>query len=200
MAELEHDDLRAAVDELWLQSPCPVLGSHGNGVLLWAWAEDVASGVPQPISELGDHRRLFALPRPSSRTTGDFDTLHDRLDQLDPAEFEVFLDGLLTVASGHDGDHALIVSNHTREPTVVSTNGRITAHVVDPNTGRMVGISTMGQTLPGVPFRAEPGENVSIPLRVGTASVDPELGLHGSCWKVGSSSSGVAPGRPWDAH
>jgi hypothetical protein len=60
---------------------------------------------------------------------------------------------------------------------VLETNGRITAHVLHPVTGQLVGMSTEPQLLPLVPFALEPGTAIEVPLWVGTASVDPRLGF-----------------------
>lgn len=59
---------------------------------------------------------------------------------------------------------------------MVATNGMVTARVVDPGTGEVVGGYAGAQTMPLVRFQAEPGQSVTIPLLVGTASSVPELG------------------------
>jgi hypothetical protein len=59
---------------------------------------------------------------------------------------------------------------------VICTNGQVTAQVVDPRTRAVVGGFAGGQILPGVYFRAAPGETVVVPVLVGTASFLPDVG------------------------
>ena len=92
---------------------------------------------------------------------------------IDPATAAVALDGPLTVAAGRTAHHRLAVTNLAPHPLVLQTNGRITAPVLDPESGRLVGIATEAQTLPEISFEAAPGTTVKVPLLVGTASVDP---------------------------
>jgi len=173
---LPDDEMKAVVDELRGMDPSPLLGSSRSGVRLWAWAEDVASQLHRRFPALGVTVGYLRYPERVPERHLDFDTHYARIAQLDPTEIGVALDGPLTVACGHDGHHRLMVTNHSGTPRVLATNGRITAHVVDPSTRRVVGISTMAQTMPGVSFRVAPNESVAIPLVVGTASVDPSLG------------------------
>ncbi len=105
---------------------------------------------------------------------------------IDPATAAVALDGPLTVAAGRTAHHRLAVTNLAPHPLVLQTNGRITAPVLDPESGRLVGIATEAQTLPEISFEAAPGTTVKVPLLVGTASVDPRLGF-------------TVPAGHWDA-
>ena len=89
---------------------------------------------------------------------------------------EVRVDGALVVASGHDVVGTLLVHNAGSEPIVVVTNGVVTARVVDPVSGHVVGVYSGAQTAPRVTFLAPPGEFVAVPVLVGTASVVPALG------------------------
>ena len=176
MTETQPDEVKVVVDQLRAMQPSPLLGSRENGVSLWAWAEDVAADLHGRLPTLEIIVGFLRYPERTPERQVDFDARYARIPGLDPTRVEVALDGPLTVASGYDGHHQLVVTNHTHLPIVVWTNGRITAHVVDPSSGRVVGISTMAQTLPGVHFRAESNQSVGIPLVVGTASVDPGLG------------------------
>jgi hypothetical protein len=72
--------------------------------------------------------------------------------------------------------HGLLVRNRSRAWMVVLTNGRITASVIDPATGEVVGGYAGAQTLPGIRFEVAPGDTTRIPLLVGTASLTARLG------------------------
>jgi hypothetical protein len=52
----------------------------------------------------------------------------------------------------------------------------VTAAVVDPATGEVVGGFHGAQTLPLIMFRVAPGATERIPLLIGTASFTPRLG------------------------
>jgi hypothetical protein len=96
--------------------------------------------------------------------------------ELDPAELRVELDGPLSVGSGHTTRHGLLLTNLGDDAVTVRTNGQLTAQVADPTTGRAVGGYAGPQIAPLILFTAAPGETVRIPLLVGTASYDVELG------------------------
>jgi hypothetical protein len=96
--------------------------------------------------------------------------------EIDPAELRVELDGPLTVGSGHTTRHGLLLTNLGDDAVTVPTNGQLTAQLADPVTGRVVGGYAGPQILPLILFTAVPGDTVRIPLLVGTASYDPELG------------------------
>ena len=100
----------------------------------------------------------------------------DDLVELDPAAYRVALESPLTIASGHTARHGLILTNLTEQTAAVCTNGQLTAQIIDPDSGTVVGGFAGGQRLPGIAFTAQPGGTVQIPLLVGTASFDPDLG------------------------
>jgi hypothetical protein len=86
------------------------------------------------------------------------------------------LDGPAVVRSGHTLDHGLLVRDRSGAGLAIATNGRVTAVVVDPATGQVVGGFAGFQTLPGVVFRVPPGGTGRIPLLIGTASMNERLG------------------------
>jgi hypothetical protein len=88
----------------------------------------------------------------------------------------VELDAPIIVSSGHTVRGALRIHNLRADTIVICTNGQVTAQVVDPRSRAVVGGFAGGQILPGVYFRAAPGETVVVPVLVGTASLLPELG------------------------
>ena len=80
------------------------------------------------------------------------------------------------VRSGHTLRHGLLLRNHTGGEVQIATNGHVTAGIVDPLTGEVVGGFSGWQTFPLVMFRIAPGETERIPLLIGTASFAARLG------------------------
>lgn len=97
-------------------------------------------------------------------------------EPLDPRETDVQLDGPATVRSGQTLHHGLLVGNLTGRELTIATNGQLTAAVVDPQTGLVVGGFAGAQTLARIDFHVVPGATERIPLLIGTASVVPDLG------------------------
>jgi hypothetical protein len=97
-------------------------------------------------------------------------------EPLDPRETDVQLDGPAAVRSGQTLHHGLLVGNLTDRELTMATNGQVTAAVVDPQTGLVVGGFAGAQTLVRIDFHVVPGATKRIPLLIGTASVVPELG------------------------
>jgi hypothetical protein len=109
-------------------------------------------------------------PRPSGEPAAPLDP------PLDPAEAEAELDGPAVVRSGHTLRHRLLLRNRAGTELTIATNGQVTAVVVDPATGEVVGGYSGFQTLPLVMFRVPPGGTERIPLLIGTASFTGRLG------------------------
>jgi hypothetical protein len=95
---------------------------------------------------------------------------------LDPRQAQVELDGPATVRSGEALCHGLVVHNLSGQVLPVATNGAVTAVVVDPQTGQVVGGFAEAQIMPLIMFWVAPGAAERIPLLIGTASFRPELG------------------------
>jgi hypothetical protein len=96
--------------------------------------------------------------------------------EVDPSDVEVAVDPPLVVRSGRSLRSELLVRNRTDGELRIKTNGIVTAYVVDPATGSIVGGYSGFQTLPLVTFRVAPGAFEPIPLLVGTATFVPGLG------------------------
>src|SRR5262245_56503464 len=102
--------------------------------------------------------------------------LEQTAELLDPDRAIVELDGPASVRSGYTLRHGLLLRNLSSGDLQVPTNGQITAVVVDPDTGHVVGGFAGAQTLPLVIFEIGAGRTRRIPLLIGTASFVPELG------------------------
>jgi hypothetical protein len=110
-----------------------------------------------------------AQPRPRPATTS-------LPGPLDSRENTVELDGPAVVRSGHTLRHRLLVRNLSGCELQIATNGQVTAAVVDPQTGEVVGGFSGSLTWPLVIFRVAAGATEPIPLLIGTASYTPRLG------------------------
>jgi hypothetical protein len=95
---------------------------------------------------------------------------------LVPDRIGVTIAGTATVRSGQHRTLTLRLANDGSSRFTVKTSGQIIAVVVDPATGRCVGGFEGAVTLPLVLFTADPGTSTDIPLLVGTASREPDLG------------------------
>jgi hypothetical protein len=95
---------------------------------------------------------------------------------LGSREIAAELDGPAVVSSGHTLHHGLLLRNLTATEVQIATNGQVTATVLDPETGQVVGGYTGAQHMPLVVFRIAPGQIARIPLLIGTASSVPRLG------------------------
>ena len=95
---------------------------------------------------------------------------------LDSREITVELDGPAVVRSGHTLRHGLLVRDLSGRDLQIATNGSVTAAVVDPQTGEVVGGFSGWQTAPLIIFRVAASATERIPLLIGTASYTPRLG------------------------
>jgi hypothetical protein len=93
-----------------------------------------------------------------------------------PPEVTVSIDDGLEVRSGEHLRSTLHVANDGSDEITIMTNGNITARIVDPKTGDVVGAYEFAQTAMGRPFRVPPHGSVDVPLLVGSASTKARLG------------------------
>jgi hypothetical protein len=117
-----------------------------------------------------------ALPYPPGRELHHLPAAAQPADLLDPKEVAAELDGPAMVRSGHTLRHGLLLRNLTGRELQIATNGQVTAVIVDPETGEVVGGFAGAQPLPLITFRIAPGEQARVPLLIGTASFTPRLG------------------------
>jgi hypothetical protein len=144
-------------------------------IVLAPWATAAAYDLHEKFGDLVD-LTVGALPYPPGRLAGELPALRPPAELLDPAEVEVELDGPAVVRTGHTLRHGLLLRNLSGRELVIATNGQVTAFVVDPGSGEVVGGFAGAQTLPLITFRVAPGQTERIPLLIGTASIRPALG------------------------
>jgi hypothetical protein len=142
---------------------------------LAAWAASTAEDLHR---QFGDDVELTvgALRYPSGRPGRYLGGPVPPADLLDPLQIEVELDGPAVVSSGYTLWHCLLLRNLTGREIQIATNRQVTAKVVDPETGDVVGGFAGLQQRPLKVFRVTPGETERIPLVVGTASFVSRLG------------------------
>ena len=80
------------------------------------------------------------------------------------------------VSSGHTLRHGLLLRNLTGRELQIATNGQVTAVVVDPHTGEVVGGFSGFENRPLIIFKVAPRQTGRVPLLIGTASSTPRLG------------------------
>jgi hypothetical protein len=144
-------------------------------IRLAAWAAATAEDLHR---QFGDDVVLTvgALPYPPGGQPSPRPARGEPVPLLDPHELAAELDGPAVVRSGDSLGHGLLLTNVTGVDIQIETNGHVTADVVDPKTGEVIGGSSGPQLLPLILFRIEPGQTERIPLMIGTDSVAPRLG------------------------
>lgn len=178
------DDLKAVIVRLRDEQPDALAGYPDPGydehtppfqIALAAWAVSTAADL---LDQFGDGVDLTvgALPFPPSRLGEPRPEVVQIADPLPPDQAIVELDGQAVVRSGHTLRHGLLLHNMSPDELRLSTNGQVTAYVVDPATEQVVGGFAGAQHLVRVMFRVAAGEAERIPLLIGTASFVPDLG------------------------
>src|ERR1700691_3622715 len=130
-------------------------------IRLAPWAAATAEELHQ---QFGDDIELTvgALPYPPGRQPPR-PPARPLPDVLDPDEIAAELDGPAVVGSGHTLRHGLLLRNRTGSELQIATNGQVTATVVDPHPGAIVGGYEGFQHLPLVIFRVAPGQTGRVP-------------------------------------
>jgi hypothetical protein len=142
---------------------------------LAAWAEAEAGRLHWRFGDLVS-LTVGALPYPPGAAGRHVPSPGQAADPLGPGEADVELDGPAVVRSGHTLRHGLLVRNRSGAELAIATNGQVTAVIVDPGSGEVVGGFSGAQHLPLITFRVPPAGMERIPLLIGTASFTPRLG------------------------
>lgn len=139
------------------------------------WAVTTAEELHQQFGDAVD-LTVGALPYPRGSRPEHRPEPGQRAVLLDPQEMAAELDGPAIVRSGHTLNHGLLLRNCTDRQVQIATNGHVTAVIIDPRTGEVVGGYSGAQIAPLVVFRVRPGQTERIPLLIGTASLAPRIG------------------------
>jgi hypothetical protein len=179
------DELEAVLVSLRDQQPSPLIQSPTPEVdegrqppftiRLAPWAAATAAELHEQFGDDVD-LTVGALPYPPGRPLARPRAARPPADPLDPNEVTADLDGPAVVRSGRTLHHGLLLRNLTAAELQIATNGQVTATVVDPRTGEVVGGFAGFQVLPLKIFHVAPGQTERIPLLIGTASSTPSLG------------------------
>jgi hypothetical protein len=144
-------------------------------IRLASWAAGTAEELRR---QFGDNVELLVgfLPYPPDRQKLGQDAPGQLPDLIDPREIAVAFDSPAIVSSGHTLHHELAVRNLKGDELQIATNGHVTAIVIDPGTGEVVGGYANMQTLRLEVFRIPAGGTTRIPMLIGTASRVPRFG------------------------
>lgn len=160
--------------------PLRRLSGAGGGAFrvhvgLAAYAEDDAQRL---VERYGDavEVRVGAFQYPLDLDDRPWPPIASQEPILDETEVEVRGVQPFVVRSGYDFHSELLVTNRGKAPLVIENSGTQFGRVVNPTTGEVVGGFSGRHILPLVRFTASPGETVTVPLIVGTASYTRSLG------------------------
>jgi hypothetical protein len=161
-----------------MQYPMPEVDEGRQPPFAIGLAPWAAATAEELHRQFGDDIELTvgALPYPPGRRPPRPPAAGPLPDLLDPDEIAAELDGPAVVGSGHTLRHGLLLRNRTGRELQIATNGGVTAVVVDPRTGEVVGGFAGFQIRPLIIFRVAPGQTERVPLLIGTASCTPRLG------------------------
>ena len=178
---LRHDlqRLQSAEPHLLMEYPVPDPGYRRPRVDIHLSA-DAQTTAADLHNTYGDFVALQvgALPyppEPQSTSTRRATAPTDKRERANPDEMHIALDGPLAIRSGQTSMHGLLLTNVGTGDIHVPTNGNLTATIVD-DAGAVVGGYSGPEPIPLITFTAGPSETVRIPVLVGTASYQPELG------------------------
>jgi hypothetical protein len=167
-------------------------------IALAPWAAAIAEDLYRRFGD-GLELTVGALAYPPGRRPTRPPGPEQPAELLHPAEAGADLDGPAVVRSGHTLRHGLLLANRTGHELGIATNGQVTAVVVDPGSGEVVGGFCGAQTAPLVTFRVAPGQTGRIPLLIGTASFTPRLGyaIPAGDWGIRTTLTlGAGAGEP----
>jgi hypothetical protein len=139
-------------------------------ISLAAWAVDIAADLHKRFGNDVD-LHVGVQDYPSGVIRGP-DATNVR-PRLLPNEIEVSIEDDIEIKSGHNADVEMHLTNDGPEQIVLHT---VIGQIIDPETDRVIGAFTGVQAMILILFRVEPGMTMSVPILLGTASLDPQLG------------------------
>jgi hypothetical protein len=139
-------------------------------IVLAAWAVDAAADLHRQFGNDVDLHVGF-LDCPSGALRGP--AITDVRPRLLPETIEVSIEEDIEVRSGHDAKVEMRLTNKGPDQIVVHS---VTGQIIDPATGRVVGLFAGMQAAMRVNYPVEPGETKFVAILLGTASVDPQIG------------------------
>jgi hypothetical protein len=199
------DELRVILRDLETAEPRPFWTSPASRaekvappfrIMLRPWAVEVAE---QLYARFGNDVLLtvgflpYPVPRPTDPLGADRSAPSASEEpMLDASDAEVAPLQPFVVRSGYDVHSELLVSNRGTTALVIENPGALLGHVLDPSTGEVVGDSAEAHAWAGIApwvravparkrpalmrFTSLPGEAVTVPILVGTASYRRSLG------------------------
>ncbi len=152
-----------------LPPPLPI------SVRLEAWASDIAAAlhnrfgadIELTVGYLTFPERNLKYPAASGASSA---------PDLNPAELAASLDRPISVQSGHALLHELRIRNVSARDVSLHNNGCLTAVIIEPSTGAVVGGYSGAQTLALRHVPLAVGRDALLPLLVGTSSLLSRLG------------------------
>jgi hypothetical protein len=167
--------LEPTIHRLRAEQPGCISGWDTVWIRLAPWAVPVAEELQRQFGDLVE-LTVGRLRYPPDRQPAAPPMTRELPQLLDPGEAEVELDGHAVVSSGHTLWHGLRLHNRSDRGLHVETHRYVTADVVDPGTGEIVGGYAGFYQAVAVGFTAAPGRSTRIPLLIDTASSTPRLG------------------------
>lgn len=182
------DEVRTILRQLEAESPTPLRSfptpsiesrSPPFHISLAAWAVDIAANLH---SRFGDDvvltvGHLHFPSRTLRRADGsELELPPPDAPVLKPEEAEVTLPHPVEVRSGYDLRTELTIKNKGMPTLDIYTGDTLTARVIDPNTLLVVGQFAGVQAAIGTIYTVERGKESTVPLLIGTASLEPSLG------------------------
>jgi len=155
--------------------------SIGRGRINIQVAADQEKLAATLLARYGDAAVLHvgAFPYPNINDAGREErhgTIRPEAPLIAMENLDVTIVGDLTVISGRTARGSLRFHNRSSREVILRTNGGVTARVLEPSSGEVVGGYGGFQTMALIEFRAPPGRSVTVPLLVGTTSFKRELG------------------------
>jgi hypothetical protein len=185
--EYSHGQLREILEHVRLRIETPgafhSLGLGGGRVKIWLAAdqEELAASL---LAQYGQAVELkvgnFSFPMLMQQTSSASPSRANdycEIALISSVGLDVAISNYFVVESGRTGRGSLVFTNRGLNEVTLNTNGAITGRVVDPMSGEVIGGNVGAQTAPLYRFTVARDQSVSVPLLIGTASLQRDLGF-----------------------